>query len=183
MTTPVELTAEAIALTEQLAKFMCAEMHVVEPYEGHHWPEHENDDGYRGNRSYVTLHPSDILAKCRENAARVLAFLKSRNLTGLGGDGTAWLIEAEGPKWFSAGKNSYHWTKDASEALRFARKEDAERFGEWCTISFFMDCKATEHMWPAPSLTVHVPGLGSDADRNLDCAAARQHAPEGEAGQ
>lgn len=64
-------------------------------------------------------------------------------------DEIGWLCElpstAFGPSWWCAPE--HEWTKDASKALRFARKQDAENYiaeiGEWT------DVIATEHMWAA----------------------------------
>jgi hypothetical protein len=43
----------------------------------------------------------------------------------------------------------FNFTKDASEALRFARKEDAEAVMAMFQ-RFLIDPVATEHQWPAP---------------------------------
>jgi hypothetical protein len=66
-------------------------------------------------------------------------------------DETGWLCElpssAFGPSWWCVPEHEF--TTDASKALRFARKQDAEDYiaetGEWT------DVIATEHMWPALS--------------------------------
>ncbi|MET3481604.1 hypothetical protein [Methylobacterium sp. 1973] len=36
------------------------------------WPEHADDDGYRGNGGYVTITPTDVQCRLREMARRVL---------------------------------------------------------------------------------------------------------------
>lgn len=60
-----------------------------------------------------------------------------------------WLIEIAGPKWFLAGKG-WNWTKDASAALRFARRQDAESFGRWSHLDIAGETLSfTEHRWPA----------------------------------
>ena len=64
-----------------------------------------------------------------------------------------WLCElpstAFGPSWWCVPEHEF--TTDASKALRFARKQDAEDYiaetGEWT------DVIATEHMWPSPPST------------------------------
>lgn len=71
---------------------------------------------------------------------------------------TGWLIECIGtphPIWYAAGPRSrwewqrtldtpYAWTTDASKALRFARKEDAETL---IHLESFQQVIATEHAW------------------------------------
>lgn len=42
------------------------------------WPEHENDVGYRGDRGYVTLAPSDIQYHCRKKAQIVIRAYQER---------------------------------------------------------------------------------------------------------
>jgi hypothetical protein len=66
-------------------------------------------------------------------------------------DETAWLIELpekSGPKYFQPVWDD-DWTPDVNKALRFARKEDAERYIEHVGWN---RAKAVEHMWcdPAP---------------------------------
>jgi len=39
---------------------------------GYVWPEHDNDDGYRGHNSYVRIIPADVVAKRREDAACII---------------------------------------------------------------------------------------------------------------
>ena len=54
-----------------------------------------------------------------------------------------WLIENdwnERPEWWRPLK----WTTDANEAVRFARKEDAERV---IREMLFANAHATEHIW------------------------------------
>ena len=65
---------------------------------------------------------------------------------------TAWLIEMpdpldSAPRWFSAGANGFHWTRDANTALWFVRKRDAEYFANWACLNAWPDCRITEHMW------------------------------------
>ena len=60
---------------EELAAFLCSEFDFdLDPVTGASWPEHEKDDGYRGN-GYVRLQPSDVQARARENATRILTFI------------------------------------------------------------------------------------------------------------
>ncbi|MCO5157521.1 MAG: hypothetical protein M9945_12375 [Aquamicrobium sp.] len=64
---------------EELAAFLCSEFDFdLDPVTGASWPEHEKDDGYRGN-GYVRLQPSDVQARARENAARILTFISQRS--------------------------------------------------------------------------------------------------------
>lgn len=66
-------------------------------------------------------------------------------------DETGWLCEQQddngGSPWYHILEEP-HWTQDASKAIRFARKVDAEAYIEdmgWC-----YDIKPVEHMWCAP---------------------------------
>lgn len=65
---------------------------------------------------------------------------------------TAWLIEqdspARGPVWFSAVGPEWRFVNDANEALRFARKTDAETFIKWLGGNpLLSNPRATEHQW------------------------------------
>lgn len=76
------------------------------------------------------------------------------------GDGweTGWLIENYGSKhniyraeWLTAGIYTHaddrdHWTKDASKALRFSRKADADAV---IAALGWTEARATEHLWSA----------------------------------
>lgn len=62
------------------------------------------------------------------------------------GDESAWLIERPGPLWWSGREGCGAWTT-ATDALRFARWEDADRMRR---VMGFDDAKATEHIWCAP---------------------------------
>jgi hypothetical protein len=63
-------------------------------------------------------------------------------------DKIGWLAESShrnGAVWFkNANNNSLTWTTESNEALRFARKVDAETFIEILQLT---TCKATEHLW------------------------------------
>lgn len=64
-------------------------------------------------------------------------------------DETAWLIELRGnePKWWSLLQEPEpDWTRDASKALRFARKQDAEAY---INDIGWTEAFASEHMWPS----------------------------------
>jgi hypothetical protein len=55
----------------------------------------------------------------------------------------AWLIEIDGPKWCCFVNGKSDWTADPNQALRFARKVDADNFkAYWCVTA-----KSTEHAW------------------------------------
>ena len=59
---------------------------------------------------------------------------------------TGWLIElkpsvSRRPQWFHLEEQ---WVTDASKAIRFARKQDAEAFIEY---SGWTEAFASEHMW------------------------------------
>ncbi|MGR9130820.1 hypothetical protein [Rhizobium leguminosarum] len=63
---------------EQLAEYLCSEFDFsLDPCVGYSWPEHPNDEGYRGDGNWVKLQPSDVQAFARENAERILAFLST----------------------------------------------------------------------------------------------------------
>jgi hypothetical protein len=63
----------------------------------------------------------------------------------------AWLIESEKygiPIYFegtASPTSRENWTSDSLEAIRFARKEDAERFK--MTYFPYAKCEAREHQW------------------------------------
>jgi hypothetical protein len=63
---------------EALAEYIATEWdYEINPVHGAQWPKREGDDGYRGNGGYVALQPPDVLARCREQAQRLLSFLGS----------------------------------------------------------------------------------------------------------
>lgn len=60
-----------------------------------------------------------------------------------------WLVElgCSPPKWW-AGQNPYYFTTDANEAMRFSRREDAERAIGWLVAPGWREgCRALEHGW------------------------------------
>lgn len=62
---------------EELAAYLCDQFDEdFNPCHGYHWPEHKDDDGYRGSGGYVKLQPSDVQARAREGAQRILHFLR-----------------------------------------------------------------------------------------------------------
>lgn len=65
---------------------------------------------------------------------------------------TGWLIEEEHDgrvEWlYVSGRDTLDWTTNSVEALRFARKEDAEAFILYLNpYTYTISAKATEHMW------------------------------------
>lgn len=66
-------------------------------------------------------------------------------------DKTAWLVEIEGPFWWSGGyrHDKPDWTNNADEAVKFADRRSAEITGMFIfnTDAGWM---ATEHMWMEP---------------------------------
>lgn len=64
-------------------------------------------------------------------------------------DETGWLIELKRrtPTWFQLAYDDVHWTADASKAIRFARKQDAEAY---IANIGWTEAFASEHMWCAP---------------------------------
>jgi hypothetical protein len=70
------MSEEREKLKERLAAYIATEWdHEIDPVVGAAWPEREGDDGYRGNGGYIAIQPSDVLARCREQADRLLSFL------------------------------------------------------------------------------------------------------------
>lgn len=64
-------------------------------------------------------------------------------------DETAWLIELEAkpnakPAWATVFRCKWAWTEDAFEAVRFARREDAELAARFIRLRVG-DCRAVEH--------------------------------------
>lgn len=43
----------------------------------YHWPQDDNDDGYRGDGGYVTILPEYLLIRYRERAKAVLAYIEA----------------------------------------------------------------------------------------------------------
>lgn len=75
---PIADTAALDALPEELAAFLCDEFDdEFNPIRGAQWPEHVNDDGYRGG-GYVRLQPTNVRIRARENATRILTFIGQR---------------------------------------------------------------------------------------------------------
>jgi hypothetical protein len=69
---------------------------------------------------------------------------------------TAWLIEQDAPHgspvWFTATGPQWRFSRDANDALRFARKADAETFIHWLGGNpVLSNPRATEHAWLALS--------------------------------
>ena len=68
-------------------------------------------------------------------------------------DEFGWLLESEArddrPIWFTLGIGDYshEWTTDNMQALRFARREDAEYFANKYLDGGDQSCWATEHVW------------------------------------
>lgn len=65
-------------------------------------------------------------------------------------DETGWLIEIGGPAYYGdAREDGLGWTSDHAAAIRFARKEDAERVIQ---LEGFTEASAVEHIWtPSPT--------------------------------
>jgi hypothetical protein len=68
-------------------------------------------------------------------------------------DERGWLIEGRhslgvGANYWVAGPRCSRWTRDAGQALRFARQRDAEAFIEWYFFDGARGARAVEHMWP-----------------------------------
>ncbi len=64
---------------------------------------------------------------------------------------TAWLIEIPGPAWWD-GRGQRTFTTDPGEALRLARREDAERLLSWkVVLPPPGEVRITEHEWIHPA--------------------------------
>jgi hypothetical protein len=86
---------------------------------------------------------------------------------------TGWLLEQKlnGWSWWWTGtriEGCRIWTTDASRAVRFARKEDAERTRDVLRkygVAGMLEAIATEHMWcpppPAAPDNQPMPGFGN----------------------
>lgn len=62
---------------EEFASYLCDHFDAdFNPCHGHYWPEHKDDDGYRGSGGYVKLQPIDVQEHARENAQRIMTFLR-----------------------------------------------------------------------------------------------------------
>lgn len=69
-------------------------------------------------------------------------------------DQAGWLIEKDDPPVYHVVTDDHdaHWTADASKALRFARREDAQAYSDhigWTSPPV----RVVEHMWPASEAT------------------------------
>lgn len=64
--------------TEALAEFLNSECEFADGLVGTSWPQHSQDDGYRGDSGYVRLTPPDVVARRREDAKAILTFLSQR---------------------------------------------------------------------------------------------------------
>jgi hypothetical protein len=64
-------------------------------------------------------------------------------------DETAWLIESGAGEWWDGRTSGSEatFTRDANDAVRFARFEDAERVRCWVLAPISRLLRATEHMW------------------------------------
>ena len=64
-------------------------------------------------------------------------------------DETGWLIETGARTWWDGRQPgiSATFTSDASEAIRFARFEDAERARCWLLEPIAKTLSSTEHLW------------------------------------
>ena len=64
---------------------------------------------------------------------------------------TGWLIEATdiqaGPEWITIKHGLFYLTADASLAIRFSRKEDAELLMKCNILAGYCELAATEHCW------------------------------------
>lgn len=99
------------------------------------------------------------------------------------GDGqeVAWLIESAGPMWWCALPACSHWGP-AGEAVRFARREDAERVARFINPNGGLSLKATEHAWvshdsaPPSSAPPVAPTVAlTDIERAVHRATAHMH--------
>lgn len=59
----------------------------------------------------------------------------------------AWLIEGDGNYWNGKHADSRGFTRNHSEALRFARYEDAETVKHWLLQAHSFALKTVKHGW------------------------------------
>jgi hypothetical protein len=76
-----------------------------------------------------------------------------------------WLIETTdrdgAPQWFTLEPGTFDdWTKDASKALRFARKEDGDNFANSYLDGREYPCRVTEHLWSGADVKPSTGGEG-----------------------
>ncbi len=62
---------------ERLARFLHDKVELPDKYVDFHWPEHPDDDGYRGEDGWVKIQPKDIVAHYREAGARAARHLEA----------------------------------------------------------------------------------------------------------
>jgi hypothetical protein len=72
-------------------------------------------------------------------------------------DETTWLIECGDPPEYYTGHEypSRYWTRNHAQAIRFARKEDAERLSVSGLIFDDSERRVVEHQWSDPSRRAH----------------------------
>jgi len=87
-------------------------------------------------------------------------------------DETGWLIEKDDPPVYHLVTDDFdeHWTPDASKALRFARRDDAQAYVDhvgWTSPPV----RVAEHMWPIQS-AAHGGGTESDGGGKVGSSPA-----------
>lgn len=131
--------------------------------------------------------PAQWICEARfDNETRIIEGSFSPAQPSAQGEAVAWLVEwkahGHGPQWWgfnhTPGKNAT-WCSDANNAIRFARKEDAERMrlhiiavaGLTGMHSYERSVSVTEHMWidtaSAPAAQPSAQGVGALALEEL----------------
>lgn len=95
-----------------------------------------------------------------------------------GDERIAWLIERpqaitkNGPLWWTGTPAAGNWTLDANDAVRFTRRQDAERVIHAVASLAVSGAIATEHVWLAP---LRAPSAGAgEAERLREAIKAAQ---------
>lgn len=93
----------------------------------------------------TAFYPARQMGKTRlANALKVAGALLAATSGTPAPQETGWLIETNGPEWLCGFGFSANWTKNSLEAIRFARRCDAEKIAE-CLEN--CDISITEHIW------------------------------------
>lgn len=59
----------------------------------------------------------------------------------------AWVIEADGAYWDGRHASAAGFDADPNNAVRFVRREDAERVKYWLLKDYAFALRTTEHVW------------------------------------
>lgn len=62
-------------------------------------------------------------------------------------DEAVWLIEADQSYWDGRYPDSRGFSKDVNDAVRFERREDAEKVRHWILQTWAFALRTTQHIW------------------------------------